>query len=123
MVQIWVDKFKQEKKYAESNFKRIAEDKEIFPVHIVIREADQIKGRAMASKNPNDPQEYNLGTFVYEKDEELDALLAEVVSRLKDIGAEKISLFLYGDTLPLEEKYVSYGFEKAAQIDYYEREI
>ncbi|MGC9781378.1 MAG: hypothetical protein HZR80_19205 [Candidatus Heimdallarchaeota archaeon] len=123
MIQIFVEKLGSTEEYAKSNFERIIKEKETFPIHAVIRKDDKIVGRVLAYRSQNDPKEFNFSNFYYEDEEHMSSLAAFAISKMKKLGAEKASLFLSGETLPLEEKYQSFGFSRAGKIDYYEKEI
>ncbi|NPE08886.1 MAG: hypothetical protein GNW80_11450 [Asgard group archaeon] len=123
MLKIFVDELGASEEYAKANFERIAKDKETFAIHMVIREDDKIVGRVLAYRSQNDPKEFNFGNLYYVDDKYFSPLLSTAISKIKELGAEKTSLFLYGDTLPLEEKYKSFGFSQSGKIDFYEKEI
>ncbi len=123
MIKIFVDKLGAPEEYARANFERMSKDKEAFPIHMIIREDDKIVGRVLAYRSQNDPKEFNFGNLYYEDDKYFSPLLSTAISKLKELGAEKTSLFLHGDTLPHEEKYKSFGFSQSGKIDFYEKEI
>ena len=123
MVQIFVEKLGQTEEYSRGNFERVSKDKENFPVHLVVRENDQIVGRALAYRNPNDPKEFNLGSMYLEDEQFFEPLTSKAISMLKSLGAEKIGSFLFGPTLSMEDKYSSLGFSRTGKIDMYEKEI
>lgn len=123
MIQIFVEKLGASEEYAKSSFERVIKDKETFPIHMVIREDDKIVGRVLAYRSQNDPKEFNFGSFFYEDDKYFSPLLSSAISKIKELEGEKTSLFLYGQTLPLKEKYQSFGFSQAGKVDYYEKEI
>ena len=102
---------------------RIIKEKETFAVHMVIREDDKIVGRVLSYRNQNDPKEFNFGNFYYTDEKYFPSLLSTAISKLKELGAETASLFLWDKTLTQLEKYQSFGFSQAGKIDYYEKEI
>ena len=56
-------------------------------------------------------------------DKYIEPLLSSSISKIKELGAEKTGLYLSGQTLPLLEKYLSFGFSQEGKIDFYEKEI
>ncbi|HUU89276.1 MAG TPA: hypothetical protein VMX17_16195, partial [Candidatus Glassbacteria bacterium] len=106
-----------------SNFERVTKDKENFPIHLVIRENEQIVGRALAYKNPNDPEELNFGSMYLSDEKFFVPLVSKSISMLKSLDYKKTSLFLFGPTLSMEEQYSSFGFSRLGKIDLHEKEI
>jgi hypothetical protein len=123
MIKIFVEELGASEEYAKSNFERIIKDKETFAVHMVIREEDKIVGRVLAYRNQNNPKEFNFGDLYYVDEKYFSPLLSIAISKIKELGGEKASHFLFGQTLPLLEKYQSFGFSQVGKIDYYEKEI
>ncbi|NHJ86733.1 MAG: hypothetical protein FK734_14815 [Asgard group archaeon] len=123
MVKIFVEKLGQNEDYSRGNFDRIINDKENFPIHLIARENNQIVGRALAYRNPNHPNNFNLGSMYLEDEKYFQPLIAKTIEMLKALKAEKISLFLFGPTLQLEEQYRSAGFSVEGTIDMYEKRI
>ncbi|MHA1212695.1 MAG: hypothetical protein ACTSSH_09560 [Candidatus Heimdallarchaeota archaeon] len=123
LIQIFVKEYGSTEEYAKDNIERISKDKESFPIHMVIRENGKLVGRVLVYKSQKNPQEFNFGSIYFKDEKYFSTLLSTGISRIKELGAEKTSLFLYGETLPLEEKYKSFGFSRSGKIDYYEKEI
>ena len=123
MIQIFVEKLGQTEEYSRSNFERVTKDKENFPIHLVIRENEQIVGRALAYKNPNDPEELNFGSMYLSDEKFFVPLVSKSISMLKSLDYKKTSLFLFGPTLSMEEQYSSFGFSRLGKIDLHEKEI
>jgi hypothetical protein len=123
LIKIFVEKLGSSEEYAKSNFERVLKDKETFAIHMVIREDDKIVGRVLGYRNQNDPKEFNFGSLYFEDDKYFKPLISSAISKMKELGAEKTSLFLHGQTLPLQEQYQSLGFSQSGKIDYYEKEI
>ena len=123
MIRIFIDKLGATEEYAKSNFERVIKEKETFPIHMVIREDDKIVGRVLAYRNQNDPKEFNFGSIYFEDDKYFEPLLSSAISKMKELGAEKVITFLFGQTIPLQEKYQTFGFSQSGKIDYYEKEI
>ncbi len=123
LIQIFVEKLGQKEEYSRGNFERVTKDKENFPIHLVIRENEQIVGRALAYRNPNNPKEFNFGSLYSEDEKYFEPLVSKAISMMKSFGAEKTSLFLFGPTLSMEDLYSSFGFSRAGKIDFYEKEI
>jgi hypothetical protein len=123
MIQIFVEKLEQTEEYSRANFDRIIKDKENFPIHLIIREKDQIVGRLLAYKNPNDSKVFNLGSMYMEDDKFFDPLILKAIQMMKSLGAEKTNIFLFGPTIAMEELYRSIGFTKSGEIDLFEKEI
>jgi hypothetical protein len=123
MIKIFVEQLGASEEYARTNFERIANDKETFPIHMVIREDDKIVGRVLAYRNPNDPNEFNFGNIFYTDEKYFEPLLSIAIKRIKELKGKTASLFLYDDTLEQEDKYSSFGFSRQAKIDYFEKEI
>ncbi|MBN1330312.1 MAG: hypothetical protein JXA54_12635 [Candidatus Heimdallarchaeota archaeon] len=121
--QIFVEKFGYSEEYAKASIDRIEKEKERFPIHLVIREDDNIVGRALAYPNTNNPKEFNLSPFYFENEKFFKPLVEASFSKIKSFGIESVNLFLFGPTLSSEEKYLSIGFFRAGKIDYYEKEI
>lgn len=123
MIQIFVGKLGQTEEYSRGNFARITKDKDNFPIHLVIRDKDQIVGRALAYKNPNKPEELNFGSMYLEDEKYFEPLMSKSISMMQSLGVKKTSLFLFGPTLSMEELYSSFGFSRAGKIDMHEKEI
>ncbi|NHK30048.1 MAG: hypothetical protein FK730_01765 [Asgard group archaeon] len=123
MVQIFVEQLGASEEYARSNFERITKEKETFPIHYVIRDDNKIVGRVLAYRNQNNPKEFNFGDLYYIDDKYFEPLLSIAITKIKEMDAEKTSIFLYGKSLEIEDKYNSFGFSRTAKIDYYEKEI
>lgn len=123
MIRIFIDKLGATEEYAKSNFERVIKEKETFPIHMVIREDDKIVGRVLAYRNQNDPKEFNFGSLYFEDDKYFEPLLSSAIRKMKELGVEKTSTFLFGQTITLQEKYQTFGFSQSGKIDYYEKEI
>ncbi|MFW9924753.1 MAG: hypothetical protein ACFFDW_15845, partial [Candidatus Thorarchaeota archaeon] len=124
MVQIFNKKFGMELERAKANFETINQNKEDYPVHLILHRNNKIIGRSMVSRDQKDFSKYYLGTMVYENEEQMIALLAECINQLKKIkGAQLISQWLSDDILNQQELFSSLGFIQTAKIDYYEKEI
>ncbi len=123
MLRIFVEELGASEEYAKANFERIIKDKETFAIHMVIREDDKIVGRVLSYRNQNTPNEFNFGNFYYTDEKYFPSLISTAISKLKELGAEKASLFLYGETITHLEKYQSFGFKQTGKIAYYEKEI
>jgi len=123
MIKIFVEELGATEEYARANFERITKDKETFAIHMVIKEDEKIVGRVLSYRNPNNPEEFNFGNFYYTDEKYFPSLFSTAMSKLKELGAERASLFLFDQTLPMLEKYKSLGFKLAGKIDYYEKEI
>lgn len=123
MIKIFVEKLGATEEYARGNFENLINNKEIFPIHLIIRDENEIVGRVLAYRNPNNTKNSNFGSLYYTDEKYFEPLLFSAVNKLKEIGAKKASLFLIGQTIYDVDKYVAYGFSKIAKIDYYEKEI
>ncbi|MHA1737857.1 MAG: hypothetical protein ACTSXA_10180 [Candidatus Heimdallarchaeota archaeon] len=123
MIQIFVEKLGQTEEYSRGNFERVIKDKENFPIHLIIRENEQIVGRVVAYRNPNNQKEFNFGSMYITDDKFSEPLISKAISMMKSLGVEKTGLFLFGPTLSKEDLYSSFGFSRVGKIDFYEKEI
>jgi hypothetical protein len=123
MIRIFVDELGATEEYARGNFERIINDKENFPIHMIIRDDNKITGRVLAYRNPNRVNEFNFGNLYFVDDKYFEPLLSIAIKKLKEMEAKKASIFLIEQSIDNKDKYISFGFSEIAKIDYYEKEI